>query len=508
MRSPPVTITKKILAIDQGTTSSRAIVFDAGLRQVAASQREFPQYFPEVGWVEHDAEEIWESVWETARDAMGKAGIGPKELAAIGITNQRETVLVWDRVSGKPLHRAIVWQDSRTASVIEHLRERGVEPALRDKTGLLLNPYFSATKLRWILEKCPDGLARAEAGDLAAGTIESWLIWKLSDGAAHVTDLTNASRTMLMDLRTEAWDPGLLDLFGIPAAVLPRIVSSAGELAMASAKLLGREVPIASAIGDQQAALFGQLCSQAGMAKCTYGTGCFLLLFTGSKLVPSQNRLLTTVAWQIEGQPVQYALEGSVFMGGASIQWLRDGLGLISSAREVNELAARVEESDGVVLVPAFTGLGAPYWDSSARGTLLGLSRGTTSAHIARATLEAIAHQVDDVLRAMEKDGDSKILGLRADGGASASNLLMQIQADILGVPVERPKDIESTALGAAMLAGLATGMFPDIKSLGDIRAVDKTFHPKIDRGARRQKKKLWRKAVKRSRGWVDESIQ
>ena len=493
---------KHILALDQGTTSSRAIIYDTQLRVRAVAQQEFSQHFPQPGRVEHDASEIWGSVVATARDAISKAGILSADIAAIGITNQRETIVVWDRRTGLPVHHAIVWQDRRTGDYVSALREAGKEPLIQQRTGLLLDPYFSASKLHWILRRIPNGRERARAGELAAGTIDSWIIFQLSGGKAHVTDVSNASRTMLMNIRTGAWDPELLALFDIPAAVLPEIVSSSGELAVADASHFGAAIPVCGAIGDQQSALFGQLCTRPGLVKCTYGTGCFMLLFTGPDAIASGHRLLTTVAWRIGDAPLQYALEGSVFMGGASIQWLRDGLGIIRSAPEVNELAARVPDSGGVVLVPAFTGLGAPYWDPTARGALLGLSRGTTAAHIARATLEGIAFQVADLLAAMEKDSGRKISTLRVDGGACASDLLMQTQADLLGATVERPKNIETTALGAAMLAGLGAGIWPDTDALSEIRAVDRKFVSNIPTKERRARMKTWKQAVKRARHW------
>ena len=491
---------KHILALDQGTTSSRAIVYDELLRPVASAQKEFAQHFPQPGWVEHDAAEIWESVLATAREAVAKSGVPAGAIASIGITNQRETIVVWDRNSGEPVHRAIVWQDRRTGEYVSALRESGKEALIQQRTGLLLDPYFSASKLHWILRQIPDGHARAAAGELAAGTVDSWMIFKLTGG--HVTDVSNASRTMLMNVRTGEWDPDLLALFDIPRAILPRIVSSSGHLGTSDAAHFGAALPVGSAIGDQQAALFGQLCTKPGLVKCTYGTGCFLLTFTGPDAISSSNRLLTTVAWKIGDAPMQYAIEGSVFMGGASIQWLRDGLGIIKSAPEVNELAARVSDSGGVVLVPAFTGLGAPYWDPTARGSLFGLSRGTTAAHIARATLEGICFQVADLIGAMEKDSGRKIAILRVDGGACASDLLMQTQADILGLTVERPKNIESTALGAAMLAGLGAGIWPDVDSLASIRETDKKFVPTITVKDRRARTKVWKKAVRRAQNW------
>ncbi|MEI6035597.1 MAG: glycerol kinase GlpK [Verrucomicrobiae bacterium] len=493
---------KHILTLDQGTTSSRAIVYNEQLGTLASAQKEFPQYFPQPGWVEHDASEIWATVLETAREAILKSGVSAADIASIGITNQRETIVVWDRRSGEPAYRAIVWQDRRTGEYISALREAGKEALIQQRTGLLLDPYFSASKLHWILRQIPDGHARAAGGELAAGTVDSWMIFKLTGGREHVTDVSNASRTMLMNVRTGEWDPELLALFDIPAAVLPRIVSSSGVFGVSDASFFGGELTVGSAIGDQQAALFGQLCTKPGLVKCTYGTGCFLLTFTGPDAISSANRLLTTVAWRIGKEPMQYAIEGSVFMGGASIQWLRDGLGIIKSAPEVNELAARAADSGGVVLVPAFTGLGAPYWDPSARGALLGLSRGTTSAHIARATLEGIAYQVADLIGAMEKDSGRKISILRVDGGACASDLLMQTQADLLGLPVERPKNIESTALGAAMLAGLGAGIWPDVESLSSIREVDRKFAPTITVKDRRARMKVWKKAVRRAQNW------
>jgi glycerol kinase len=493
---------KYILALDQGTTSSRSIIYDEKLHVVAAAQKEFTQYFPQPGWVEHDASEIWESVLSTAREAISRAGIQPSEISCIGITNQRETTVVWDRKTGEPVHRAIVWQDRRTGAFMDALREGGKEALVQQRSGLLLDPYFSASKFNWILREIPDGPARAASGELAAGTIDSWLIFKLTGGASHVTDVSNASRTMLMNIRTGEWDPDLLALFSIPGSLLPKIVPSSGRLGVSDSSLLGASVPVCSAIGDQQSALFGQLCTRPGLVKCTYGTGCFLLVFTGPDAISSANRLLTTVAWKIGEEPLQYAVEGSVFMGGASIQWLRDGLGIIKSSPEVNELASRVNDSGGVYLVPAFTGLGAPYWDPAARGTLLGMTRGTTAAHIARATLDGIAFQVADLVSAMEKDSGKKITTLRVDGGACASDLLMQTQSDILGCTVERPSNIESTALGAAMLAGLGAGIWPNIEALSKIRSVDRSFQSEMPVKERRARLKIWKRAVKRARNW------
>ena len=496
---------KYLLALDQGTTSSRSIIYDDKCRPVATARQEFRQYFPEPGRVEHDAMEIWESVLATARDAISHAGIAATDLAAIGITNQRETVVVWDRKSGRPIAPAIVWQDRRTAEHMDALREAGQENLVQNRTGLLLDPYFSASKLHWLLRAVPGAKQRAADGQLAAGTIDSWLIWNLTGGREHVTDVTNASRTMLMDIRGGDWDDELLALFDIPRAILPRIASSSGDFGVCDAALLGAAAPIRGVVGDQQAALFGQLCTKPGLVKCTYGTGCFMLLFTGHDAVPSRSRLLTTVAWQIGNEPRQYALEGSVFVGGAAIQWLRDGLGIIRSAPEVNELASRVSDCGGVVVVPAFAGLGAPWWDASARGSIFGLTRGTTAAHLARATLESIAWQVADVLGAMEKDYGRRIAALRVDGGASASDLLMQMQADALGVRIERPRNLETTALGAAMMAGLGAGIWNDTAELAAVRETDKTFVSAATAKDRRAKLKVWRKAVKRARNWIKE---
>jgi glycerol kinase len=491
-----------VLAIDQGTSSSRAIVFDETGRKLGSSQREFTQHFPEPGWVEHDAEEIWLTVLTTMREALREAGVAAGEVAAIGITNQRETVLLWERATGHPLHHAIVWQDRRTAGRIEELRAAGREKRIQARTGLLLDPYFSGTKLEWLLDHVPQARERARRGELAAGTIDSWLVHRLTGGTTHITDVSNASRTMLMNLRTGAWDPSLCELLDVPPAVLPRIGPTSGRLAETERGLLGASIPVCSIVGDQQSALFGQLCTRPGLAKNTYGTGCFMLLHTGRKPVPSRNRLLTTVAWKRGNAPTEYALEGSVFMAGATIQWLRDGLQIIRSAPEVNELAASVPDSGGVTLVPAFTGLGAPYWDASARGTIVGLTRGSTKAHIARATLEAIALQVADLLAAMQADSGGKLRELRVDGGAAASDLLMQLQADLLGVRVVRPANLETTALGAFFLAGLAAGVWPNVEALASQVAVERTFTPAMGKKERDARIAEWRRAVERSRGW------
>lgn len=496
---------KYILALDQGTSSSRSVIFDKHARPVAAAQREFTQHFPRPGWVEHDAGEIWRSMVATAKDALVQAGLTAADLAAIGITNQRETTVLWDRETGEPVHHAIVWQDRRTAGMLEDMRRDGVEPLVQQRTGLLLDPYFAASKLRWLLDELPGVRQKAAAGRLAAGTIDSWLVFQLTRGARHITDVTNASRTMLMNLRTGDWDDELLALFNIPRGILPEIVPSGGALAVTAPEVLGGAVPVTGIAGDQQAALFGQLCTEPGLAKNTFGTGCFMLLFTGDRPVPSRNRLLTTVAWKLEGGALQYALEGSVFVGGAAIQWLRDGLGIIRSAPEVNELAAKVPDTGGAFLVPAFTGLGAPYWDPTARGALVGMTRGTTAAHLARATLEGIAFQVADLLGAMQTDSGRTLAALRVDGGASASDLLMQMQADFLGVPVERPAYVETTALGAAFMAGLAAGVWSSVDSLASTRTVDRTFSPAIGAAERQARLHRWHRAVECARGWADE---
>ena len=472
-----------LLALDQGTTSSRAIVFDEAGRIVAAAQREFTQHFPQPGWVEHDADEIWETQLAVAREAMSGAGV---EIAGLGITNQRETTVVWDRATGRPIHNAIVWQDRRTAAVCDAL---DADQLVRERTGLVVDAYFSATKIAWILDHVPGARARAERGELAFGTIDSWLAWKLSDGALHITDASNASRTMLFDIHEQAWDDELLDLLRVPRAVLPKVVDSAGPY---GDSILG--VPIAALIGDQQAATAGQVCFEPGLGKNTFGTGCFLLLNTGHEAKRSENNLLTTVAWRLAGQ-VTYALEGSVFIGGAVVQWLRDGLGIIRESSDVEALANSVDDSGGAFLVPAFAGLGAPHWDPYARGAIVGLTRGTTAAHIARAALEGIAFQVADLLEAMEP-----ISTLRVDGGAAANDLLLQFQADILQIPVERPAVLETTALGAAYLAGLATGVYG---SPGEFsREVDRVFEPRMKPGIASRLRDRWTEAVGRTKGW------
>ena len=446
-----------VLALDQGTTSSRALRFDAAGAVVAQSQRAFGQHFPRPGWVEHDADELWASQLACARDALAQA---PGEVAALGLTNQRETTIVWDRATGAPIHRAIVWQDRRTADACARLASAGHAEAVRQTTGLVLDPYFSGTKLAWILDHVDGARARAEAGELAFGTVDSWLIWRLTGGRVHATDVTNASRTMLCDLRTLDWSDAMLDLLGVPRAVLPEIRPSSAPFGTTDGDVLGAEIRITGVAGDQHAALFGQRCTRNGQAKATYGTGCFLLLQTGDRPVASEHGLLTTLAWQLDGQPPQYALEGAVFVAGAAVQWLRDELGLIETSDAVEALAASVASAEGVVVVPAFTGLGAPHWDPHARGTVLGLTRGTGAAHLARATLDGVAHQATDLLDAMTADAGAPLAELRVDGGMTANALLMQTQADLLGVPVVRPAITETTALGAAFLAGLGAGLW------------------------------------------------
>jgi glycerol kinase len=494
---------KHILALDQGTTSSRAIVFaeDGSVR--AQAQQEFRQIFPHPGWVEHDPEEIWSSQLNVARRALARAKLKAGDIAALGITNQRETTVVWDRKSGLPVHNAIVWQDRRTAAACDSLRQRGKTKAVRSKTGLVLDPYFSATKLAWLLDSIPGLRLHAERGELAFGTVDSWLAWKLSGGALHVTDVSNASRTMLYNIHAGEWDDALLTLFRIPRSLLPRVLPSSHVYGTSAKKIFGAAIPIAGIAGDQQAALFGQGCHAPGMAKNTYGTGCFMLLNTGAEAVPSRHGLLTTCCAQ-RGRKSQYALEGSVFVAGAVVQWMRDGLGMIRASGEIEALAASVEDSGGVYLVPAFAGLGAPHWDAYARGTMLGLTRGTTRAHIARAALEAIAFQSAELLQAMQKDAGLQLKELRVDGGATANGMLMQFQADILGVPVVRPKVLETTALGAAYLAGLATGVWKDVAAISRHWSAGRHFEPVMGRAEAEARKAGWSRALERSKDWIE----
>jgi glycerol kinase len=500
-------MTRYVLALDQGTTSSRSILFDRQGRMAAVAQREFTQYFPQAGWVEHDADEIWASQAATIAEVLARADAGPQDVAAVGIANQRETTLLWDRASGRPLARAIVWQDRRTAALCEQLRDDGHEDEVARRTGLLLDPYFSGTKLAWLLDNVPGARPRAERGELCFGTVDSWLAYKLSDHRLHVTDASNASRTLLLDLSTGDWDPFMLELLGIPRACLPRVVPSllpAGASSGGAAwpvRIEGHEVPLGGIAGDQQAALFGQGCFAPGMAKNTYGTGCFLLMNCGDTAPVSSHRLLSTVAWH-DGT-LRYALEGSVFVAGAVVQWLRDGLGLIREAAEVEALAASVPDSGGVLMVPAFTGLGSPHWDPHARGTLVGLTRGTQRGHVARAALESIAFQSAEVLEAMHRDTGQALLELRVDGGATANDLLMQFQADLLGVPVVRPQVRETTALGAASLAGLATGFWASREELACSWQVERVFEPAMSRDEAASRRRDWARAIERARGWA-----
>jgi glycerol kinase len=494
---------KFILALDQGTTSSRAIVFDHSGKMVGVAQKEFRQIFPKPGWVEHDPMDIWNSQNRVMHDALRNAGAGAGDVSAIGITNQRETALIWNRETGKPICNAIVWQDRRTSEFCDELKAAGHKEMIQEKTGLVIDAYFSATKWRWMLEHTPGARELAMEGKLALGTVDSWLIWNLCGGKVHVTDATNASRTMLFNIKTLEWDMKLLELFGIPESMLPEVKSSSEVYGETAKGILSVPVPIAGIAGDQQAATFGQMCLSPGSVKCTYGTGCFILCNTGEEPVSSESNLVTTIAWQLNGKTT-YALEGSIFMGGAVIQWLRDGLGLIKKSSDVEKLAESVEDNGGVYFVPAFTGLGAPHWDQYARGMIAGLTRGVTAGHIARAALESIAFQVNDVMGAMESDAGIKISELKVDGGAVVNDLLMQFQADLIGIPVIRPENIETTALGAAYLAGLATGFWGSVEEIREQWAMDRNFSGKLSDVKRLALKKEWEKAVSRSRSWQD----
>lgn len=494
-------MSKYILALDQGTTSSRALVIDAAGAVLSVAQKELSQSFPQPGWVEHDPHEIWSSQLGVAAEAVSRAGItDTREIAAIGLTNQRETAIVWDRQTGQPIYPAIVWQDRRTASICEQMKADGLEELIQQKTGLVIDAYFSGTKVAWILDHVPGARSRAERGELAFGTVDSWLIWNLTEGQVHVTDETNASRTMLFNIHAHTWDDELLQQVQVPRAMLAMVRSSSEIYGESRGYASG--IPIAGIAGDQQAALFGQMCRQPGMVKNTYGTGCFMLMNTGGQPVPSTNKLLTTIAWRVQGQ-TSYALEGSVFMAGAVVQWLRDGLRVIRSSAEVEALAASVPDNGGVYFVPAFAGLGAPHWDSYARGLTIGLTRGTTCAHLARAALEGIAYQVADVLLAMEKDAHLQLQELRVDGGAAANNLLMQFQADLLGIPVVRARNTETTAMGAAYLAGLAVGYYRSIDEIAAQWASDRVFEPKMSEDQRGGFRSHWDKALQRSKAWL-----
>ena len=493
-----------ILALDQGTTSSRAIVFDHLGNIKSIAQKEFTQIFPQPGWVEHDAIEIWSTQLGVAAEAVIMANLSVKDIAAIGITNQRETTVLWDRTTGQPLHNAIVWQDRRTAAYCDQLKQEGWAKKIQQKTGLIIDAYFSATKLKWMLDHVPGAREKAAKGEVCFGTIDSWLIWKLTNGKVHATDVSNASRTMLYNIHSLAWDEELLQLMNIPASILPEVKSSSEVYGFTQQILTSHSIPIAGIAGDQQAALFGQMCTRSGMVKNTYGTGCFMLMNTGTQPVPSTNNLLTTIAWQINGE-TQYALEGSVFIAGAVVQWLRDGLKIIRSSSEVEALATKVTNNDGVYLVPAFAGLGAPHWNQHARGTVFGVTRGTTDAHIARAALESIAYQTMDVLKAMEADAGIAIRELRVDGGATANNLLMQFQSDMLNTKVVRPAITETTALGAAYLAGLAVGYWKSIEEISMQWQMEKTFHPELSDDQRNHYTKGWNRAISATIHWSKE---
>jgi glycerol kinase len=492
-----------ILALDQGTTSSRAIVFDHNGLPVAAAQKEFTQHYPKPGWVEHDPDEIWSTQAGVALEAITKAGLESTNIAAIGITNQRETTVVWNRKTGKPVHNAIVWQDRRTADFCDHLKREGQSRKILDKTGLIIDAYFSATKIRWILDNVKDARKMAEDGQLAFGTIDSWLVWNLTRGELHITDVSNASRTMLFNIHSLKWDEELLGIFDIPASMLPEVRSSS-EIYGKTAGQFASSIPVSGIAGDQQAALFGQMCIDPGMVKNTYGTGCFMMMNIGNKPIESKSKLLTTVAWRI-GNDTHYALEGSIFIAGAVVQWLRDSMGIIKKSEDIEKLAARVKDSEGVYFVPAFAGLGAPHWNQHARGTMVGLTRGSTSAHIARAALDSIAYQTLEVLLAMQKDSGIEIRELRVDGGATVNNQLMQFQSDLLQAKVVRPKITETTALGAAYLAGLAVNYWSDIKEVKQQWQMDRTFSPQIEAGETHSLIKGWHRAVKASIAWADD---
>jgi glycerol kinase len=491
-----------VLALDQGTTSSRAIIFDHDAAIVAVGQREFPQIFPRPGWVEHDPNEIWATQIGVATEALGRARLAARDIAAIGITNQRETTVVWDRETGAPVYNAIVWQDRRTADICDRLRRDGHDDFIRERTGLVIDAYFSGSKVAWILDNVPGARARAEAGKLAFGTVDSWLVWQLTHDATHITDVTNASRTMLFNINTLKWDEDLLKLLRIPASMLPEVRPSSAVYGRVSSSLGVADVPIAGIAGDQQAALFGQMCVSPGMTKNTYGTGCFLLQNTGDRPAASHNRLLSTVAWQVGGKTM-YALEGSVFIGGAVVQWLRDGLGIIAKSSDVGPLAMSVPDSGGVYLVPAFAGLGAPHWDPYARGTIVGITRGTTAGHIARAAVESIAFQVADLLDAVRDDAKIDLTELRVDGGAAANDGLLQFQADLLGAAVVRPQVTETTALGAAYLAGLAVGFWSSPDALSQHWRIDRRFDPSQPAAHVAARRAEWREALSRSKGWA-----
>lgn len=493
-----------VLALDQGTTSSRAIVFDRKGLPVASAQKEFTQYYPKPGWVEHDPDEIWSSQTGVALESIKKAGLNSANIASIGITNQRETTLVWNRITGRPVYNAIVWQDRRTAEFCDQLKKDGHSQKILAKTGLIIDAYFSATKIRWILDNVKDARRLAEAGQLAFGTVDTWLVWNLTKGKLHITDVSNASRTMLFNIHTLEWDEELLRIFNIPAAILPEVRSSS-EIYGNTAGHFAGSIPVAGIAGDQQAALFGQMCIDPGMVKNTYGTGCFMVMNIGNKPIESKSKLLTTIAWKI-GSDTRYALEGSIFIAGAVVQWLRDGLGIINKSGDIEKLAAKVKDSDGVYFVPAFAGLGAPHWNQHARGTLLGITRGTTSAHIARAALDSIAYQTLDVLLAMQNDSGIEIRELRVDGGSTINNPLMQFQSDLLQAKVVRPKITETTALGAAYLAGLAVNYWSSIDEIRQQWQIDRTFSPQLEENETHSLIEGWHRAVNAAKAWADDT--
>ena len=493
---------KYVMALDAGTTSNRAIIFDVDSKIIGVAQKEFTQHFPQPGWVEHDAEEIWSSMHEVMREALEQSGLVASDIAAIGITNQRETAVIWDRATGRPIYNAIVWQSRQTADICEDLKRQGLVDEFKEKTGLVIDAYFSGTKVKWILDHVEGARARAEKGELAFGTIDTWLLWKLTGGKEHKTDYSNASRTLMFNIKTLEWDEALLKHLTVPKSLLPEVRPSSEVYGHTIPSIIGASVPVAGMAGDQQSALFGQNCFSPGEAKNTYGTGCFLLMNTGEELCMSKNGLVTTIAWGLDGK-VEYALEGSIFVGGSAIQWLRDGLRLVDSAPDSEWVAKKVPDAGGVYMVPAFVGLGAPYWDMNARGMIIGLTRGTTKAHIVRATLDSLAYQTRDVLGAMEADSGNRLATLKVDGGAVANNLLMQFQADLLGVPVDRPQITETTALGAAYLAGLATGVWASKEELKKSWQLDTRFTPALDKKDADKLYKGWRKAVKHAANWL-----
>ena len=493
---------KYVMALDAGTTSNRAIIFDVDSKIVGVAQKEFTQHFPQPGWVEHDAEEIWSSMHEVMREALEQSGLVASDIAAIGITNQRETAVVWDRATGRPIYNAIVWQSRQTADICEDLKRQGLVDEFKEKTGLVIDAYFSGTKVKWILDHVEGARARAEKGELAFGTIDTWLLWKLTGGKEHKTDYSNASRTLMFNIKTLEWDEALLKHLTVPKSLLPEVRPSSEVYGHTVPSVIGASVPVAGMAGDQQSALFGQNCFSPGEAKNTYGTGCFLLMNTGTDICMSKNGLVTTIAWGLDGK-VEYALEGSIFVGGSAIQWLRDGLRLVDSAPDSEWVAKKVKDAGGVYMVPAFVGLGAPYWDMNARGMIIGLTRGTTKAHIVRATLDSLAYQTRDVLGAMEADSGNRLAALKVDGGAVANNLLMQFQADLLGVPVDRPQITETTALGAAYLAGLATGVWASKEELKKSWQLDTRFTPALDKQDADKLYKGWKKAVKHAANWL-----